>query len=306
VIYLGREGCLEPYARTFSGTICPASSSASLSLSLLSSLLSVRSNVLSDDDCLALNPELVSHPSLVSAMRDYSYAVDNGRLCMIHYTTVTEYLSLLQAISKAMEVRCGQTAIYYLAAAVSDYYMETMAEHKIPSSGGNLTLSLDKVPKCLGILRREWAPRGLVVSFKLETDRNVLMDKAEAAVETYGVDMVVANVLHERNERVYLVSRGNVGGAEEVRCRGDDTEIEEHLVDRVIALHYEHMSKTVWLGPDHISAPQRKWGVRQCGFLGREWWTKIKAVAWRWGQPVLGAWLSYWISNAIRRSLLHK
>ncbi len=35
-----------------------------------------------------------------------------------------------------------------------------------------------QVPKMLGVLRREWAPEALAVSFKLETDEQLLLDKA--------------------------------------------------------------------------------------------------------------------------------
>ena len=34
-----------------------------------------------------------------------------------------------------------------------------------------------QVPKMLGVLRRRWAPEALAVSFKLETDQALLIDK---------------------------------------------------------------------------------------------------------------------------------
>jgi hypothetical protein len=39
--------------------------------------------------------------------------------------------------------------------------------HKIQSEEGPLQLVLDRVPKLLGVLRRQWAPAALVVSFKV-------------------------------------------------------------------------------------------------------------------------------------------
>ena len=39
-----------------------------------------------------------------------------------------------------------------------------------------------QVPKMLGMLRREWAPEALAVSFKLETDEQLLVDKARGCV----------------------------------------------------------------------------------------------------------------------------
>lgn len=53
----------------------------------------------------------------------------------------------------------------------------SQAEHKIQSSGGQLTLDLEQVPKALGVLTGTWAPRAVVVSFKLETDEDLLISK---------------------------------------------------------------------------------------------------------------------------------
>ena len=83
-----------------------------------------------------------------------------------------------------------------------------MAQHKIQSSTG-LTLELDQVPKRLGCLTQEWAPHACVVSFKLETDTTILFDKATAALRNYGVHLVVANLLHNRENVCYLMSLRN-------------------------------------------------------------------------------------------------
>ena len=36
---------------------------------------------------------------------------------------------------------------------------------------------MSQVPKMLGVLRRAWAPEAFVVSFKLETDEGLLINK---------------------------------------------------------------------------------------------------------------------------------
>lgn len=82
-----------------------------------------------------------------------------------------------------------------------------MSVHKIQSDQGNLTLELQQVPKLLGRVTSQWAPHAFVVSFKLETDTNMLQKKAEAALEKYRVHLVVANLLQTRKDVVYLVSR---------------------------------------------------------------------------------------------------
>ncbi|GFH12767.1 phosphopantothenate--cysteine ligase 2-like isoform X1 [Haematococcus lacustris] len=88
---------------------------------------------------------------------------------------------------------CGAQVLFYLAAAVSDFYLPwaELAEHKIQSSEGGLDLQLRKlahcqgqagagwlqVPKMLGLLTRQWCPAAMVVSFKLETDTHILVAK---------------------------------------------------------------------------------------------------------------------------------
>ncbi len=52
----------------------------------------------------------------------------------------------------------------------------------------------------LGVLTRQWAPQAMVVSFKLETDQRILIDKARAALDNYNVHAVVANILHTRKD----------------------------------------------------------------------------------------------------------
>ena len=59
----------------------------------------------------------------------------------------------------------------------------------------------------LGKLTKEWAPHAFHVSFKLETDMDLVVSKARAAIEKYGVHLVVANQLQTRKNVVYLVYR---------------------------------------------------------------------------------------------------
>lgn len=67
-------------------------------------------------------------------------------------------------------------------------------------------LALSQVPKRLGALTQDWAPNAYVVSFKLETDENILLDKARRAIDKYSVHLVVANLLHQRRDACILVA----------------------------------------------------------------------------------------------------
>lgn len=150
------------------------------------------------------------------------------------YSTVFEYLGYLEAICRALDP-LGARAALFLAAAVSDYFQPwaEMAEHKI-SIPGPLELRLARTPKMLGALRERWCPRALVVSFKLETDQDVLFHKATDALETYRMDAVVANELHSRAQRVHVFWRGQP--KQTIERQGDER-VERPLVAAIVRAH---------------------------------------------------------------------
>lgn len=95
-------------------------------------------------------------------------------------------MTSLEKISECVS-HLGRDVMFYLAAAVADFYVpwKELPEHKIESNSGELKLHLQTVPKALGILRYKWAPNSFVVSFKLETDENILIQKAKSAIKKY-------------------------------------------------------------------------------------------------------------------------
>lgn len=137
--------------------------------------------------------------------------------------------------------------LYYLAAAVSDFYIppSLLPQHKIQSGPlppsletdqqqeeqqdqkqqdqeqqkeqqdqkeqasppPLLHLALHPVPKRLGTLVSHWAPAAFVTSFKLETDLALVVRKAQLAISNYDVHLVVANQLQTRRDVVHLVQR---------------------------------------------------------------------------------------------------
>ena len=76
---------------------------------------------------------------------------------------------------------------------------------------GGLELHLKPVPKVLGSIKvgapgeQPWAPMAFVVSFKLETNRAILLAKAAGALDKYAVDVVCANLLQSYKREVTLV-----------------------------------------------------------------------------------------------------
>jgi hypothetical protein len=130
-----------------------------------------------------------------------------------------------------------------------------MATHKIQSDQGGLTLELRQVPKLLGKVTSLWAPHAFVVSFKLETDTDMLRGKAEKALNKYNVHLVIANLLQTRKDVIYLVSpkrstdgfsalsssnsKGNdeASRMEEIRRPAEARCIEARLVEQVTLRH---------------------------------------------------------------------
>ncbi|RMZ80960.1 hypothetical protein DV738_g2364, partial [Chaetothyriales sp. CBS 135597] len=157
---------------------------------------------------------------------EYNYAKKNRLLLILPFTTVTEYLFELRALAVLMQP-LGTRALFYLAAAVSDFFIprERMEEHKIQSrdidgsesgtgtstgAGRQLLINLDPVPKFLNTLVSSWAPKGsMIVSFKLETDPSLLVGKATYALERYQHDLVIGNLLTTRKwEVVFITANG--------------------------------------------------------------------------------------------------
>lgn len=101
-----------------------------------------------------------------------------------------------------------------------------------------LQLSLNMVPKILSPLVKDWAPKAFVISFKLETDATILLEKSRRALETYRHQAVVANVLDSR--RGYVVVVTPESQAELILTEEDeknDVEIEVRIVSNLTGAH---------------------------------------------------------------------
>ncbi|KNC47318.1 phosphopantothenate-cysteine ligase [Thecamonas trahens ATCC 50062] len=175
---------------------------------------------------------------VVACVRARRAAKASGMLLEIPFVTVEDYLWLLRRVAQCVE-SLGARAMMYLAAAVSDYYVPTaaMPEHKIQSSAEALVLELEPVPKMLGALHAEWAPAALVVSFKLETDAALVEAKARRAIAKYGVNLVVANRLDNRNELVHVVHADASRPVVDVSPGAPGEPIEIQLVQTLKAEH---------------------------------------------------------------------
>ena len=176
--------------------------------------------------------------------KTYSKVKENNLLIKIEFTTLFEYLSLLELTCRA--VNClKQNALIYLAAAVSDFYIpkNEMPKHKIQSNEGGLDLKLHPVPKMLGKLKSEWCPKAFVVSFKLETDNLILLSKCKKSLDKYGNELVIGNILDDRKNSVIIMeSNGNYN---ELRLEKNKTAIEESIINCLDNYHTNYIEKNL-------------------------------------------------------------
>ncbi|MCJ1452720.1 hypothetical protein MMC28_003063 [Mycoblastus sanguinarius] len=212
VIFLHRQFSLLPYSRHYSHS----------------------TNCFLDYMQEGRNGEVMVSPQyqqkMLGVLRKYNAAKRDNKLLVLPFTSITEYLWHLKDIAKTMRP-LGPRGLFYLAAAVSDFFLprDRLSEHKIQSSeankpsanGGvnseqreidvksqanNLVIALEPVPKFLKSLVDGWAPEGMIVSFKLETDPSILVSKAQQALEKYAHHLVIGNLLSARKFEVVLVT----------------------------------------------------------------------------------------------------
>lgn len=173
------------------------------------------------------------------------HVYNEGLLFTVNFISIFDYMRKLEWIGKELG-KFGNQSLFYLAAAVSDFYLpwDEMLEHKIQSAEGKLELALHGVPKALGTLRHNWAPKSYIMSFKLETQEEILISKAKGAIENYGVHGVIANLLHTRKDRVLVLKSLPEKGKGECEISTIDRKpqepyIEKPLIQMVIQLHRE-------------------------------------------------------------------
>jgi len=233
VIFMHRQFSLQPFSRHYSHSTNP-----------FLDFLEIEHKPPASASALT-TPEITVTPEkradLLSVLTAYKTVQREGTLLTLSFVTVNDYLWLLRAVSEELsEMR--RNAMYYLAAAVSDFFLprQKMSEHKIQSGKGSLHIEMDQVPKILKPMVDEWTREGFIVSFKLETDPQLLLPKCRQALERYRHQVVIGNDLNRRKFEVVFVSTNNGTFSESwLRLREDlhTREIEEDIVDELVRRH---------------------------------------------------------------------
>ncbi|KAJ7218788.1 DNA/pantothenate metabolism flavoprotein [Mycena haematopus] len=191
VIFMHRQFSLQPFSRHYSHSTNP-----------FLDFLTV------EEETVGITADKRADPDLLGVLTAYKRVQAAGTLHTLTFVTVNDYLWLLRAVSQELSL-LRRRAMYYLAAAVSDFFLprQKMSEHKIQSGKGSLHIEMDQVPKVLKPMVEEWTRDGYIVSFKLETEERLLVPKARAALERYGHQVVIGNELHTRKWQVIFVER---------------------------------------------------------------------------------------------------
>ncbi|SAM01743.1 hypothetical protein [Absidia glauca] len=236
VVFMHRQFSLQPFHRHYTHNA---------SMGFLDYL------VQKDDDTIAVDSQYGN--KMKDVLSKYRAATESNRLLFLDFVALSDYLFKLKSGTRIL-ARLQERVMYYLAAAVSDFFIpsQKMHEHKIQSAGGALTLTLDQVPKFLTPLVSVWASKGLIVSFKLETDDNLLVPKARQALTRYGHQVVVANMLHTRKQTVTVITQTS---QQVISLSQEDlanhVEIEDRIIPQLVRIH------DGWISSDATKACQQ-------------------------------------------------
>ena len=130
-----------------------------------------------------------------------------------------------------------EAGIIIKAAAVADYHLSHVPQHKIKKTAMRMSLELDPTPDILAELGRKKGDR-LLIGFAAETEN--LVESARQKLESKNCDMVVANLVNQEatgfesdeNEVVLVLCTGETIPL----SRAPKREIADRIFDQVMKL----------------------------------------------------------------------
>ena len=149
---------------------------------------------------------------------------------MLHVQTAVE-------MRRAVLDHLVESTIIVKAAAVADYHVPQVPQHKIKKTAARLSLELDPTPDILAELGQKKGDR-LLIGFAAETEN--LVEEATRKLKTKHCDMVVANLVgqdgtgfeSDRNEVVLVLRTGDVVPVP----RAPKREIADRIFDQILKL----------------------------------------------------------------------
>ena len=208
---------------------------------------------------------------------------------------------------------------------------------------GELTLTLHPVPKVIPLIREAWAPHAFCVTFKLETDKAILYDKAKIAMKRYNVHLVIGNILATRHEQVWLVEKedppidSTTSNTEndsnsdnytmmEISRASSETktldELEDAMISEVVQKHFEYIAshyiddydysgdarsnvpRTALMAGAEAAARHNAYLMEKRTKLQKELqWKRVRDMALSAAGHLLGMFLSYSFSSALHKRM---
>lgn len=131
----------------------------------------------------------------------------------------------------------ADATIIVKSAAVADYHLSKVPQHKVKKTAARISLELDPTTDILAELGRKKGDR-LLIGFAAETEN--LIESARAKLESKNCDMVVANLVNQegtgfeadQNEVVLVLRTGETIPIE----RAPKREIADRILDQVLRL----------------------------------------------------------------------
>ena len=149
---------------------------------------------------------------------------------VIHVKTAVE-------MRNAVMENLAEASIVIKSAAVADYHVANVPQHKIKKTAMRMSLELDPTPDILAELGQKKGDR-LLIGFAAETEK--LVESARQKLESKNCDMVVANLVNrdgtgfesEQNEVVLVLRTGETIPL----ARAPKREIADRIFDQVLKL----------------------------------------------------------------------
>jgi phosphopantothenoylcysteine decarboxylase / phosphopantothenate---cysteine ligase len=146
-------------------------------------------------------------------------------------------------VKTAVEMRAavmqhlGESTIIVKSAAVADYHMSNVPQHKLKKTAMKMSLELEPTPDILAELGQKKGDR-LLIGFAAETER--LVESARQKLDSKNCDMVVANLVNQdatgfesdENEVVLVLRTGETIPI----ARAPKREIADRIFDQVLKL----------------------------------------------------------------------
>ncbi len=174
------------------------------------------------------------------------------------------YDDLVNRLDEAVSLEAPDALL--MAAAVSDYGADTVAEGKLPSDQEQLTITLRRLPKIISTLRQRLPVTTFLVGFKLTSGASLDQVEAAARKQLYEdrCNLVVHNDLSELRDGQHPVTLftpegGAIRTSSNDRSRNVTAEFVARVIDKRVNTRWWHsrgsqFNEGSWNDPDYPQA----------------------------------------------------